>query len=123
MYLNCASNTRNIQVSDRDLESADTQYSMTLIGSGHKKPDRDIPSSKQMSLDFDVRGQQVIDFYLWRKCYYGLRARILASLKLKCLNDTFVSYKLTAFHFNCWTGVVWITLGCSKISFLGELFL
>ncbi len=36
MYLYCASNTRNIQVSDRDSVSADTQYSVTLIRLGKK---------------------------------------------------------------------------------------
>ncbi len=39
MYLNCASSTRNIQVSDRYSVSADTQYSMTQ----KKKTDWDIP--------------------------------------------------------------------------------
>ncbi len=37
MYLNCASNTRNIQVSDQDSVLADTQYSITRIGSGAQK--------------------------------------------------------------------------------------
>ncbi len=38
----------------------------------------------------------------WRKHYYGLWDGILVrrkGLKLKCLNDGFVSYKHTAFHF------------------------
>ncbi len=45
MYLNCAPDTRNIQVSVRESVSADAQYSMTQIGQGAQKNDQeDIPS-------------------------------------------------------------------------------
>ncbi len=56
----------------------------------------------------------------WRKFYYGLWTHILARsqkvkvLKLKRLNDGFVSYKRAAFasqYVNWWTGGVWITCG------------
>ncbi len=54
----------------------------------------------------------------WRKRYYGLWIHILTRsncLKLKHLNDGFVSYKYAVFFalqdINWWTGVVWITCG------------
>ncbi len=46
----------------------------------------------------------------WRKCYYGLWTHILArsdGLKIKHLNDGFVSYKNAAFHFTRWWLMVW----------------
>ncbi len=44
-----------------------------------------------MWVDFDVWGQQELDFYSGRRFIMDYR------LKLKCLNDGFVSYKLVAF--------------------------
>ncbi len=64
-----------------------------------------------MLVDFYVRGQKGIDFFYWRKRYYGQWSCILAKsdgLKSKCLNDEFVSHKLVAF-LKTWIDVLWIT--------------
>ncbi len=64
-----------------------------------------------MLVDFYVRGQKGIDFFYWRKRYYGQWSWILAKsdgLKSKCLNDEFVSHKLVAF-LKTWIDVLWIT--------------
>ncbi len=37
-------------------------------------------------VDFDVRGQQELDFFHWRKCYCGLWTDRSDSLKIKCLD-------------------------------------
>ncbi len=71
-----------------------------------------LQAKTKMSVDFDVKGQQGMDFFNWRKRYYELWMDILSrigGLKLKCLNDGFVSYKHATFHFT--TGVVWIACG------------
>ncbi len=54
-------------------------------------------SKTNMWVDSDMRG-----LFHWMKHYYGLWTHILArnnGLKLKWLNDGFVSYKHAAFHF------------------------
>ncbi len=64
----------------------------------HKqKQFKTIRNKYSMSIDFDVRGQQGMDFFTGGSLvmvYYGLWTNILVrskSLKVKCLNDGFVS--------------------------------